>query len=72
MEGQMHISDLALDAVVIQANYRPGQGWDLALQARRNGQTWGDTTRRLYSYLTTDELLQVVDDEMARAVGGGD
>lgn len=64
MEGQMHISDLALDAIVIQANYRPGKGWDLSVQSRRNGDTWAQSPRHLYEYLTSDELAQVVGDDL--------
>lgn len=69
MEGQMRISDTALDALVIQCNYRPGQGWDAVIQSRQNGQTWAGSERRLFEYLTTDELAQVLDDEILRILG---
>lgn len=69
MEGQMNINPTALDSVVIQANYRLGKGWDASFTTRRNGDTWAGGERRLYDLLTTDELAQVICDEVARAFG---
>lgn len=66
MEVQMNLSRTALDNLHIQCAYRFGYGWDMTIGARRNGQTWGEAERRSYEYLTSDELAQVICDEVAR------
>jgi hypothetical protein len=72
MDGQMSLHGRALDAFHVQALYEFGSGWTARVGARANGQTWGETEVRLYEYLTTDELLDVLAAELGRLFGGTD
>lgn len=69
MEGQMSIGPTALDAVHVQIAYRLGHGWDVVIGSRRNGESWSQADRRGYDYLTTEELADVLHQEVERLFG---
>lgn len=69
MEGQQHLGQTAIDAVVVNIGYRFGHGYDVTVQHRRNGQRWQDAERRVYDYLTGPEAAQVVCEELDRLLG---
>lgn len=57
---------LAMEAAHFQMSYVGGQGWRLTVVARRQDEPWSPSDARTYSHLSTDELLSVVDSELAR------
>lgn len=69
MEGQQHLGQTAIDNVVVNIGFRFGQGYDVVVSYRRNGQTWAKSQRRVYDFLTGPEAAQVVAEEVDRLLG---
>lgn len=59
---QQRLFRLAVEALVMNATYEPGQGWSLRCAERRQGEPWADECWTEYAGLTTSELLQVLSD----------
>jgi hypothetical protein len=73
MEDQQQLFTGAVESALLQATYRPGEGWACTLKSRRQFQDWGDARTESYERLTTDELLEVLDVSLATltvALGG--
>jgi len=62
---QERLFRLAVDAVTIQANHDAGEGWRLVVITKRQDEQWADAVRSEYSRLSTEELLDVIDSELA-------
>lgn len=54
----------APEAVHVAATYVVGRGWYVHLGVRRQFEPWAEATRSTYERLTTEELVQVVEDEL--------
>lgn len=61
MEDQGRLFDGAVEAAIISAHYRLGEGWVLRLQIRRQFEDWADCRTEEYDRLTTDELVDTLD-----------
>lgn len=59
---------LAVEVLHLHCHHVPGEGWSVALMTRRQGEPWTDADRVEYSHLTTRELFDVLDMELARAL----
>ena len=53
------------EAISVLATYVAGSGWDLQINIRRQFQTWGEAAHGAYEFLTTPELLTVIDAALA-------
>lgn len=59
---------LAVEALAVTAGFRPGSGWEVSLQSRRQAGSWGDGYAVTYDNLTTAELLDVLYVELEHAL----
>lgn len=66
INGQEHRSLQlgAPEAVAVTASYVAGSGWQLAIGVRRQFQSWASASRGRYSYLTTEEMFEVIEAEL--------
>lgn len=65
MSEQTRLFELALEAISVQANYVPGEGWQVQIAARRQGDPWGSAPWEHYTRLSSEELFEVVTQELA-------
>lgn len=65
MEEQERLFDGAPEAVILGAQWWPGEGWRLRVRLRRQFEDWMDARTTDYEHLTTPELLDVLDVELA-------
>lgn len=61
MEHQEQLFVGAVEAAILQAVFKPGEGWCSTLIVRRQFEEWADCRREVYEHLTTDELFDVLD-----------
>lgn len=66
--GRLPIGEV--EAVTVQATYVVGLGWHLRIAARRQFQAWCEASRGEYDFLTTPELLDVIDVALAKELEG--
>lgn len=62
---QQHLPTLAPEALVLQADYVGGSGWHLQIAIRAQFERWGDSTWTHYGGLTTEEMLQTIEDHLS-------
>lgn len=60
---------LAPQVVSLQATFVGGSGWSMRIRVRRQDEPWDEAYDARYDHLTTEELLQVVDCEVAQQLG---
>jgi hypothetical protein len=60
----------APEALHVAATYVVGRGWFVHLGVRRQFEPWAEATRATYEQLTTDELVQVLEDELGQKLLG--
>jgi len=65
MEDQQRLFEGAPEACIVGAHWVPGEGWRLRVQLRRQFEDWADCRETHYERLTTPELLDVLDLEVA-------
>jgi len=63
---QERLFRLAVDAINVHASHEGGRGWRVGIRARRGDEEWSDVAGRDYTYLSTDELLDVIAAELER------
>lgn len=51
---------LAPEVVSFHAAFVGGEGWQVTIRMRRQGEHWDDAYEAHYSHLTTEELADVV------------
>lgn len=56
---------LAPEAMHLQATYVIGSGWHLSIGMRRQDEQWTGSYRATYTHLTTEEMVDVVCEELA-------
>jgi len=66
--GQERLIVGAPEAVHVAATYVAGRGWHLQLGVRRQFEEWREAHRDVYELLSTEELLQVLEDELGGAL----
>lgn len=66
MEGQLPLGAPALEAINLNCWWEFPSGWSLRLTARRSGRSWADGQTRTYDFLTTEELVDVLVEEVGR------
>lgn len=54
----------AVEDVVLQVHFIPGDGWTTRLTVRRQFEQWAQTRSSSYTRLSTDELGDVLDLEL--------
>lgn len=69
MDGQLQFGVPALEAVNVSAMWSFPTGWDLRITARRSGRSWSEGETRTYDYLATEELADVLAEELGRLLG---
>lgn len=67
---QTRLFQLAPEILTLQAIYTPGQGWQLTVRMRRQGEPWTDAYDARYSRLTSSELADVISVEALTQLGG--
>lgn len=65
MDGQQALFTGAPEACIVGAHWVDGEGWRCRVQLRRAYETWEDARETHYERLTTPELLDVLDVELA-------
>lgn len=65
MDGEQRLFEGAPEAVILGAHWFPGEGWRLRVRLRRQYEDWMDARTTDYERLTTPELLDVLDVELA-------
>lgn len=70
MEEQQALWRPPLDAFYVHGHHTMGQGWELLCKGRLHGMPWGELERR-YDSLHGGELVDVLDAELGRLLGGG-
>jgi len=53
----------------VHATHTAGEGWTVEVATRRDGQSWDDARRTQYSHLTTPELFDACEMEIAQQLG---
>lgn len=66
---QERLFRLAVEAVVVQAHFVPGEGWRLHITTRRGDEEWSDAVARWYDRLTTPELADVLEADLRSELG---
>lgn len=66
---QQRLFRFAVEDLHASAHFVPGQGWMLAIWARRGGEANDQAYRVRYSYLTTPELVDAIDGELGALLG---
>lgn len=69
IQGQGKLFQLAIEGVSVQAHYRHGHGWEVALTWRRQGEGWASDPWHRFDHLTTGEMLDVIAVELELALG---
>lgn len=69
MEGQLPIGVGAYDSLHVSMFWMFPGGWTVRVHARRSGASWEDTVPAVYDHLSTEEAVQVVEDEVAARLG---
>lgn len=64
---ELRLFRLAPEAMHLQATYVHGQGWHLTFGMRRQDEQWSGSYRCTYTHLTTDELVDVIGEELSTA-----
>lgn len=65
MEDQQKLFEGAPEAMIVGAQWFPGDGWHLRVRLRRQYEDWMDARTVDYDRLTTPELMDVLDIELA-------
>ena len=63
---QQPLFRLAVEAMAMSARFVPMEGWHVVLTARRGDEEWAASERRTYTHLTSEELVDVLEAEVAR------
>jgi hypothetical protein len=53
------------EAISISAYHEAGRGWVLKISVRRQFQLWNESSTGRYELLSTDELVDVIEAELA-------
>jgi len=61
---QQRLFVLAVEAIALRATYVAGEGWSLSVASRRQGDPWDEHAWTHYSRLSTQEMLQVIVDDL--------
>lgn len=69
MHEQTRLFRLAPDAIAVACVYTHGRGWRTSITVRRSGEEWENSDTRRYEDLTSDELVQVLGDDLIAALG---
>lgn len=69
VDGQERLFRLAVEALNVSAVHEWNRGWRVTIGARRQDEEWSDAGRRTYTYLTTEELFDVIVAELERIFG---
>ena len=59
---------VAVDAIQLSCVHRGHEGWSLSFATRRHGEPWGPQCWTHYSGLSTRELVDVMQEELDRAL----
>lgn len=65
MEGQEPLFIGAPEACIVGAHWVDGEGWRCRVQLRRQYEEWSDCRETSYERLSTAELFDVLDVELA-------
>lgn len=60
MNHEPRLFRLAVEAGHLHFTHTGGEGWTLTILVRRGDESWDDSTRLIYTHLTTRELLDVI------------
>jgi len=63
---QERLFRLALDALNVHAYHMGQQGWRVTIGGRRGDEEWADARTRVYEFLSTPELFDVIVVELER------
>jgi len=63
---EMRLFRLAPDGWMCSAFFVPREGWSVTLSLKRADEHWPEAERRVYSHLTTSELVDVIENEASR------
>jgi len=64
--GQERLFRLALETLNVHAVHMGQQGWRVTVGGRRGDEEWADTRTRVYDFLSTPELFDVIVVELER------
>jgi len=64
--SQERLFRLALDCLNVHAVHMGKQGWRVSVGGRRGDETWEDARTRVYEFLSTPELFDVIVVELER------
>lgn len=66
---QPRLFRLAPEAVVVQAHFVAGEGWQALVRVRRGDEEWDTAHQEHYSFLSTTELVDVLLADLCAALG---
>lgn len=66
---QQRLFVLAHEAISVGAHYIRGEGWRVHVIGRRGGETWADSPEQVYSHLSSSELVDTIERELASLLG---
>ena len=71
MGDQSRLFKLALESLNVHATHTGHQGWRLSVGGRRQGDAWSESPTRVYEFLSTPELFDVIVVELERLLDLG-